>query len=101
LTTNLICPGPVNSNIIKEAPPLLRFLLRGIFTVIFKSPARAAEPVVYLLGSRDFDNRSNVYLHMFAEKPMDPKVYDPEAGRRLWEASIDLWNQIDARAVPL
>ena len=97
-TVNLICPGPVNSNIIKEAPLPLRLLLRGIFTVIFKSPARAAGPVVYLAGSADFDGRSGVYLHMFAEKPMDLKVYDPEAGRRLWEASVALWKSIDPRA---
>lgn len=101
LTVNLICPGPVNSNIIKEAPVLLRLLLRGIFTIIFKSPAKAAEPVVYLLGSADFDRRSNVYLHMFAEKPMDPKVYDEAEGHRLWEASIGLWASIDPRAIPL
>ena len=99
LTSNLICPGPVNSNIIKEAPPLLRAILRGVFTLIFKSPPKAAEPVVYLAGSPDFEGRSNVYLHMFAEKPMDEKVYDPEEGQRLWDASIDLWKSFDPRAV--
>lgn len=98
-TVNLICPGPVNSNIIREAPPFLRMVLRGIFTVIFKSPAKAAEPVVYLAGSADFHKRSNVYLHMFAEKPMDPKVYDPGEGQKLWDASVDLWKRIDQRAV--
>jgi NAD(P)-dependent dehydrogenase (short-subunit alcohol dehydrogenase family) len=97
-TVNLICPGPVNSNIIREAPPLLRMVLRGIFTLIFKSPAKAAEPVIYLAGSAGFDKRSNVYLHMFAEKPMDPKVYDAVEGQKLWQASVDLWKRIDPRA---
>jgi len=95
---NLICPGPVNSNIIKEAPWLLRTLLRGIFFVIFKSPARGAQPVVYLAGSPDFEGRSNQYLHMFADKRMDDKVYDPVAACRLWEASLDLWRTIDVEA---
>ena len=55
---NVICPGPVNSNIIKEAPPLLRAVLRAIFTVIFKSPKRAALAPIYLGVSADFHDRS-------------------------------------------
>ena len=62
-------------------------MLRAIFTVIFKSPAKAAEPLIYLSGSDDFKGRSNVYLHMFSQKPMDDKVYDQSAGKRLWEMS--------------
>ena len=98
---NLICPGPVNSNIIKAAPWPLRFVLRAIFTVIFKSPAKAAEPLIYLSGSDDFKGRSNVYLHMFSQKPMDDKVYDQSAGKRLWEMSMKVWRQIDPKAAPL
>jgi len=98
---NLICPGPVNSNIIKAAPWPLRFVLRVIFTVIFKSPAVAAEPLIYLAGSDDFHKRSNVYLHMFSHKPMDDKVYDQATGKRLWDESMKVWKQIDTRAAPL
>lgn len=98
ITVNLICPGPVNTNIIKAAPWPLRMLLRGIFTIIFQTPERAAEPVVYLCGSSDFAGRSNVYLHMFAEKEMDPKVYDMEEGKKLWTASASLWQKIDPGA---
>ncbi len=98
---NLICPGPVNSNIIKAAPWPLRFVLRGIFTLIFKSPASAARPLVYLAGSDDFKGRSNVYLHMFSIKQMDPKVYDQAAGARLWDASMKIWRQIDTRAASI
>jgi len=94
---NLICPGPVNSNIIKAAPWPLRWVLRGIFTVIFKSPSRAAEPLVYLAGSDDFEGHSNVYLHMFSVKQVDNKVYDPVAGKRLWDESMRIWRQIDTK----
>ena len=98
---NLICPGPVNSNIIKAAPWPLRFVLRAIFTVIFKSPTKAAEPLIYLAGSDDFNGRTNVYLHMFSHKPMDDKVYDQAEGNRLWDQSIKVWRRIDPRAAPL
>ena len=41
-----------------------------------------------------------VYLHMFREKRMDPKVYDRAAGARLWEETARLWRKIDEHAGP-
>ena len=95
---NVICPGPVNSNIVKEAPFILRLILKSIFSVIFKSPKKACLPVVYMAISPDFEGRTNEYLHMFRPKQMDPKVYIPEEGLKLWERSIELWKSIDPLA---
>lgn len=95
---NVICPGPVNSNIVKEAPFLLRVILKGIFTIIFKSPAKAALPVVYMSISPDFEGRTNEYLHMFRPKKMDPKIYIPEEGEKLWDRSMGLWKSVDPAA---
>jgi len=95
LDVNVICPGPVHSNIVKEAPWLLRHVLKGIFRVIFRSPAKAALPVVYMALSPDFAGRTNQYLHMFNPKKMDPKVYDPEEGKKLWERTMKLLTDID------
>ena len=97
LGVNVICPGPVHSNIVKEAPWLLRMVLKGIFWVIFKSPAKAARPVVYMAISEDYRGTTNQYLHMFNPKQMDPKVYDPEEGKKLWERSMELLEEIDPR----
>jgi len=93
---NVICPGPVHSNIIKEAPLPLRMILGAIFKIIFRSPAKAALPVVYMAISEDFEGKTNEYLHMFNNKKMDPKVYDPEEGKKLWEESMRVWKEIDA-----
>ncbi len=95
VSINLICPGPVNSNIVKEAPWLLRMILKGIFTMVFKSPAKAARPVVYLALSQDYAGTTGEYLHMFNPKKMDPKVYDPAEGKKLWERSMELLKEID------
>ena len=95
---NVICPGPVNSNIIKEAPWLLRIALGGIFSIIFKKPSDASKAVVYMAISEDYENKSGEYLHMFNKKRMDDKVYLPEEGQKLWEASIDVWKTIDEKA---
>ena len=97
LSVNLICPGPVHSNIVKEAPWFLRMILKGIFRVIFKSPAKAARPVVYMALSADYEGTTNEYLHMFNPKKMDPKVYENEEGKKLWDRSLDLLKKIDPR----
>lgn len=96
-----MCPGPVHSNIIKEAPFLLRVTLKSIFSVIFRSPAKAALPVVYMAISKDYEGKSNEYLHMFRIKKMDPKVYIPEEGAKLWDRSIELWKSVDSAAVTI
>jgi len=95
LSINVICPGPVSSNILKEAPWLLRMTLKGIFRIVFKSPAKAALPVVYMALSPDYEGRSNEYLHMFNPKKMDPKVYEVHEGEKLWARSLDLLRSID------
>ncbi len=92
-----ICPGPVNTNIIKETPFLVRIMLRAIFSVIFRAPDKAVRPVIYMGASDDFRDRSNEYLHMFIPKQMDEKVYDKAEGKRLWEASEALWRKLDGK----
>ena len=98
VSMNVICPGPVNTNIIRSAPWIVRVILRGIFTIFFQSPARAAKPVIYMGISEDYTNKTGEYLHMFNQKEMDPKVYDPEEGKRLWDHSTEIWNKIDPKA---
>lgn len=94
---NCICPGPVNTNIIREVPFLVRIVLRGIFSVIFRSPSNAAPPVIYLASSDDFIDKTNQYLHMFIPKRMDKKAYDEKEGKKLWEESEKLWDQLDEK----
>jgi NAD(P)-dependent dehydrogenase (short-subunit alcohol dehydrogenase family) len=95
LSIQAVCPGPVHSNIVKEAPWLLRTILNGIFWIVFRSPAKAALPVVYLSLSPDYEGTTNEYLHMFNPKRMDPKVYEPAEGQKLWDSSLALLKEID------
>ena len=98
---NAICPGPVNTEIVKEAPWLLRKTLQIIFFLIFKSPKKAARAVVYMAISPDYAKGTNEYLHMFNPKKMDYKVYIPEEGRKLWEKSNEVWKLVDSQAKTL
>jgi len=98
VSVNVICPGPVNSNIVKEAPWMLRTVLKGIFSLVFRSPRVAAKPVVYMCLSKDFEGSTNEYLHMFNPKRMDEKVYLNDDGKKLWLESNRVWMEHDPQA---
>lgn len=99
-SVHVICPGPVHSNIIREAPFVLRKILGFIFSLVFRSPAEAAKPVVYMGISNEYDNTGQ-YLHMFNPKKMDPKVYLEDEGEKLWNHSMDLWKSMDIKAISI
>jgi NAD(P)-dependent dehydrogenase (short-subunit alcohol dehydrogenase family) len=80
-----LCPGPVNSNIAREAPRIFKSLLKLIFYIFFRAPSKAARPVVYLAASGDLEGKPLDYLFIFERKEMDEKARDPENGRKLWE----------------
>ena len=87
---NAMCPGPVNSNIIRDAPFLLKGFLKLIFLLFFKNPLKAALPVIYMAAAEEMKNSTGNYLHMDRPKKMDPKCYDPEMGIRLWNKSEEI-----------
>ncbi len=95
---NVICPGPVHTEIIKQAPRLLYLTLKSIFRIVFRPPAKAALPVVYMAISPDYEGKTEEYLHMFRHKKMDPKCYDRGEGKKLWEESFKLWRSVDGKA---
>ncbi len=97
VSVHVMCPGPVNTNIIREAPWALRGLLKVIFTFFFRSPEAAARPVVLMAADDEFGASTQQYLHMFRSKQMDPKCYDPVEGRRLWERSEALVASVESR----
>jgi NAD(P)-dependent dehydrogenase (short-subunit alcohol dehydrogenase family) len=94
--THVMCPGPVNSEIVRDAPALLRAALKLIFSVAFRSPEVAARPAVYACVAPDFERETNRYLHMFNPKRMDEKCYDAAEGARLWERSVELCRSVGA-----
>lgn len=90
-----MCPGAVRTNIIRDAPPFLKFILGGIFYLFFQAPEKATGPFVFLGATPEMEGSTCRYLHMMAEKSMDEKAYDPDAGGRLWERSEVILRQIE------
>lgn len=82
-----LCPGPISSNIARESPLLLKPLLTPIMKYMFRSPEKAAEPVIYLALNKEMGERSGAYLHMMREKETSALASDEENGRQLWELS--------------
>jgi len=95
---NVICPGPVNTDIVRDAPWLIRMMLKGIFSIFFQSPTKATKAVSYITISEDFEGKTANYMHMFNPKEMDYKVYIPEEGTKLWEHSVEVWKRVDKDA---
>ncbi len=89
-----MCPGPVNSNIAREAPKIFIPLLKLVFGVFFKSPAKAAVPVVYLAASNDFEGKSFDYIFLMSRKEIDEQASNPENGKKLWKLSDELMNSL-------
>ncbi|MEL4457138.1 SDR family NAD(P)-dependent oxidoreductase [Lutimonas vermicola] len=89
-----LCPGPVNSNIAREAPKMVQPLLKLVFKLFFSSPEKAAEPVVYLSASKDLEGKPTDYLFLMSRKEIDPKATAPENGKHLWEKTEKLLEKI-------
>jgi NAD(P)-dependent dehydrogenase (short-subunit alcohol dehydrogenase family) len=82
-----LCPGPVNSNIGREAPKIFLPLMKLIFSIFFKSPSKAAIPVVYLATSPDQENKPFDYLFLMSRKEVSKNALDPRNGEKLWKLS--------------
>lgn len=96
VAVHAICPGPVDTNIVRDAPQPLKAFLKLIFKLFFQKPENAAPPLVYMACANDVEGSTNRYLHMMAEKRMDEKCYDLEAGKQLWERTEEIVRTFDA-----
>jgi len=91
-----LCPGPVNSNIGREAPKLFHPLMKLVFYIFFRSPKKAAIPVMYLSSSKDMEDRDFDYFFLMSRKEIDEKAANPENGKKLWELSEKLAGELQA-----
>ena len=82
-----LCPGPINSNIAREAPVIFKPLLKLVFRIFFRSPEKAVQPVLYFACSPEVEGKSIDYLFLMSRKEMDPKATDEQNGRKLWQYS--------------
>jgi len=89
-----LCPGPINSNIAREAPLIFKPLLRLVFFVFFRSPKKASEPVVYHTASKEQEGKLFDYLFLMERKAIDEIAEDPKNGEKLWQLSEKLLRKL-------
>lgn len=87
VAVHALCPGPINSAIAREAPLLLKPILRPVMKAFFARAEGAAAPVIYLCCSPAAGQRIAIYMHMMREKELSPEARDPGNGARLWAES--------------
>lgn len=78
-----MCPGPVNSNIARNAPAWLRPLVSGMMGALFPSPEKAAEPVIHLACSPDLDGKTGLYMHLMRFRDPSEAAMDDDAAARI------------------
>ena len=88
-----LCPGPVNSNIAREAPKLFTPLLKLVFSIFFRSPQKACEPVVYFAAKSDLEETFD-YLFLMTRREVDTRALHPSNGSRLWQESEALLSSL-------
>jgi len=85
-----LCPGPVNTNIAREAPAIFKPLLKVVFKIFFRSPEVAVKPVIYFASSPEVKGKAIDYLFLMGKKDMDAKAIDEVNGQKLWQLSETL-----------
>lgn len=91
-----LCPGPVNTNIAREAPAFFQPLLKIVFGIFFKSPEVACEPVVYFASTAD-STVTYDYLFLMSKSKIAEIADDPYNGERLWDLSESLLTELGYR----
>lgn len=86
VSVHALCPGPINSNIAREAPALFKPVLGAVMGVLFASPEKASEPVMYLACSESVEGQTGLYLHLMTLKQPAPQASDERLAAQIWAA---------------
>ena len=86
VAVNAVHPGLVKSNLMREAPALLRWFT----TLMSAAPDRAVEPIVRLAYAPEFTGQTGRFYHKGKEIHADAYAYDPNVQRQLWDVSAKL-----------
>lgn len=88
VAVHYLCPGPVDSNIARGTPAVFKPLLNVVKRLLFASPEKAAEPVVYLTAAQAIEGRTDIYLHLMSRKAPAEPTDDAALRRQVWDAGL-------------
>jgi NAD(P)-dependent dehydrogenase (short-subunit alcohol dehydrogenase family) len=86
VTANALHPGFLSTGIFREAPALVRFVVR----IIAGSAEKGAKAIVHLGTAPELANVSGKYFDGTKERQSSDQTYDQEVAERLWQVSTDM-----------
>ena len=69
ISVHTICPGPVATDIARDAPAAVKWLVDAFMTAAFQTSLQAARPVVAIAATPAFAGPSGSHHHMYKMKP--------------------------------
>ncbi len=90
LAVHALCPGPMATEIAREAPTWTRPLIHPVMRLLFNGAEQATLPVIHFAVSPDAPE-TNGYLHMQAIVEPDGRALDEEVQARLRQRSEELF----------
>lgn len=86
ISVNTLHPGAVATGIIEGYPPLLRRLLRIVFT----TPEKGARTSLHLVGLEDDERPTGVYFNNCKPDKVGKQLRDKALQSRVWQTSCEL-----------
>ncbi|MGB1581563.1 MAG: SDR family NAD(P)-dependent oxidoreductase [Nevskiales bacterium] len=87
VAVHCLCPGPINSNIARDAPAAFKPVLGVVMGLLFASPEKACEPVVYLSTAEGIQGQTALYLHLMTQKPPAAQSLEEDLAAQVWTAA--------------
>jgi NAD(P)-dependent dehydrogenase (short-subunit alcohol dehydrogenase family) len=94
VSVHALCPGPVASNIAREAPVIARPFAKLFFALFFQKPKTAALPAVYLAASPRIEGETHGYQFLM-HKRAPSETADSEENGRLLRAKLEQLSVLD------
>lgn len=85
LAVHALCPGPVATNIGRDAPGWMRAAIDPLMAAMFNSPEQASVAVDYLACAPQLEGHAGEYLHIMRVKAISEAARDPEFGAAVWD----------------
>jgi NAD(P)-dependent dehydrogenase (short-subunit alcohol dehydrogenase family) len=86
VTVNAVHPGLVKSNLMKEAPTVMRWLTQ----LASKTPEEAAAPIAYLASATDMANITSRFFKDGKAIESNQYSHDQDMQRRLWDLTAPI-----------
>jgi len=97
VSVNALCPGPIASNIAREAPAVAQPFAKLFFALFFQAPRTAALPVAYLAASSRIEGETMLYQFLMRKRAPSDIADSPDNGRKLWETLEEIFSETERR----